>query len=91
MSSVYARRFFKANNKYLDNFSPSEPSSNVLNFDANNFYGGIMKHCTLPLNNFSIVEKSLADVLLLSEISEWLYIVGVNLTIPEELHDFFAD
>ena len=91
MSPVYARRFFKANNKYLDNFSPSEPSSNVLNFDANNFYGGIMKHCTLPLNNFSIVEKSLADILLLSEISEWLYIVGVNLTIPEELHDFFAD
>ena len=50
-----------------------------------------MKHCPLPLNNFSIVEKSLADILLTSETSEWGYIVEVNLTIPEELHDFFAD
>ena len=50
-----------------------------------------MKHCSLPLNDFSIVEKSLADILLTSETSEWSYIVEVNLTIPEELHDFFAD
>ena len=71
MSSVYARRFYKANNKYLDNFLPSELSSYVLNFDANNLYGGIMKHCFLPLNNFSIVEKILADILLTSETSEW--------------------
>ena len=33
MSSVYARRFYKANNKYLNNFSPSEPSSYILNID----------------------------------------------------------
>ena len=91
MSSIYARRFYKANNKYLDDFSPSEPSSYILNIDANNLYGGIMKHCPLPLNDFSIVEKSLADILLTSETSEWGYIVEVNLTIPEELHDFFAD
>ena len=50
-----------------------------------------MKHCPLPLKDFSIVEKSLADILLTSETSEWGYIVEVNLTIPEELHDFFAD
>ena len=50
-----------------------------------------MKHCPLPLNDFSIVEKSLADKLLTSETSEWGYILEVNLTIPEELHDFFAD
>ena len=49
-----------------------------------------MKHCPLPLNDFSIIEKSLADILLTSETSEWGYIVEVNLTIPEELHDFFA-
>ena len=45
----------------------------------------------MPLNGFSIVEKSLADILLTSETSEWGYIVEANLTIPEELHDFFAD
>ena len=86
MSSVYARRFYKANNKYIDNFLPSESSSYILNL-----YGWILKHCLLPLNDFSIVQKSLADILLTSEISEWGYIVEVNLTIPEELHDFFAD
>ena len=50
-----------------------------------------MKHCPLPLNDFSIVEKSLPDILLTSETSEWGYIVEVNLTIPEELHDFLTD
>ena len=47
-----------------------------------------MKHCPLPLNDFSIVEKNLADKLLTIETSELGYIVEVNLTIPEELHDF---
>ena len=50
-----------------------------------------MKHCPLPLYDFSIVEKSLVDILLTSKSSEWGYIVEVSLTIPEELHDFFAD
>ena len=50
-----------------------------------------MKNCPLPINDFSIVQKSLADILLTSETSEWGYIVEVNLTIPEEFHDFFAD
>ena len=40
MSSVYARRFDTANNKNLNILSPSEPSSYILNFDANNLYGG---------------------------------------------------
>ena len=36
MSSIYARRFFKANNKYLEDYNPEEPSSYLLNIDANN-------------------------------------------------------
>ena len=91
MSSVYARRLYKANNKYLDDFLPSEPSNYTVNIDANNLYGGTMKHCPLPLNNFSIVEKRLEDIVLTGETSEWGYIVEVNLTILEELHEFFAD
>ena len=50
-----------------------------------------MKHCPLPLKVFSKIEKSLADILLTSETSEWGYTLEVNLTISEELHDFFAD
>ena len=50
-----------------------------------------MKHCPLPLIAFSIVEKTLADILLTPETSEWAYIVEINLTIFEELRYFFAD
>ena len=91
MTSVYARQFYKANIEYLNNFLPSEPSSYNLKIDANILYGGIMKQCLLSLSNFSIVEKSLADKLFTSETSEPDYIVEVNLTISEELRDFFAD
>ena len=72
-------------------FRPQNHQANILNIYANNLYEAIMKYCPLPLNDFSIVEKSLADILLTSETSEWDYIVEVNSTIPEELHDFFAD
>ena len=77
MSSVYARRFDTANNKNLNNFSPSEASSYILKIDANNLYGGIKKHCALPLSDFSIVEKILEDIQLTSETLEWGYIVEV--------------
>ena len=50
-----------------------------------------MKHCFLSLNGFSIVEKSLEDILLTSETSEWGYIVEVTSIISKKLHDFFAD
>ena len=55
MSSIYARRVFKANNKYLEDYNPEEPSRFLLNIDANNLYGGIVKHSPLPIKNFSIV------------------------------------
>ena len=68
MPSIYARRFFKANDKYLEDYNPEEPSSYLLNIDANNLYGGIMKHCYLMK-----------------------HILEVDLSIPEELQDYFAD
>ena len=58
MSSIYARRFLKANNKYLEDYNPEEPSSYLLKTDANNLYGGIKKHCPLPIKDFSKVEES---------------------------------
>ena len=49
-----------------------------------------MKHCPFPLNDFSIDEKSLEDILLTSKTSESSKIVEIILTIPDEFHDFFA-
>ena len=85
MSSIYARRFFKANNKYLADYNPEEPSIYLLNIDANNLYGGIMKHCPLPIKDFSIAEESLEYILQTDDSSEWGYILEVDLSIPEEL------
>ena len=73
MSSIYARRFFNANNKYLEDYNPEEPSSYLLNIDANNLYGGIVKHCPLPIKDFSIVEESLKYILQTDDKSEWGY------------------
>ena len=34
-----------------------------------------MKRCPLPMNDFSIVEESLEDILETEDISEWRYIL----------------
>ena len=70
MSSIYTRRFFKAKNKYLEDYNTEEPPSYLLNIDANKLYGGIMKHCPLPMNDFSIVEESIKDILETEDNSE---------------------
>ena len=50
-----------------------------------------MKHCPLPIKDFSIVEESLEYILQTDDKSEWGYILEVDLSIPEELQDYFAD
>ena len=63
MSSIYTRRFFKVTNKYLEDYNLEGSSSYLLNIDANNLHGGIMKHCPLPMNDCSTVEESLEEIL----------------------------
>ena len=50
-----------------------------------------MKHCPLPIKDFSIVEESFEYILQTDDKSEWGYILEVDLSIPEELQDYFAD
>ena len=66
MSSDNAHRFYKGDNKFLDIFSLLEPLGCIVNIDATELYGGILKHCPLPLplamnkflDNFSLLEPS---------------------------------
>ena len=50
-----------------------------------------MKHCPLPINEFSIVEESLEDILKTEDNSERRYILEFGLSIPKDFQDFFAD
>lgn len=39
--SECSKRYAKCNNKYLDDYKPSDPTSYLMYFDINNYYGGI--------------------------------------------------
>ena len=58
MSSVYAKKYWKANHKYTNSFDPNEESSFIINIDANNLHGGIMEIYSLPRK--VLVEKNFA-------------------------------
>ena len=77
--------------KPTTNTSKTKTLKSPLAIDANSFYEGIMKHCPLRSKDFSIVEESLEYVLQTDDNSEWGYILEVDLSIPDELQDYFAD
>ena len=57
VSSIYNKRLAVANNKYLPNFDPKQPSTFIVMIDANNLYGGIMEKFPLPLNDFEFTDQ----------------------------------
>ena len=89
MSSVYARKYWKANNQYLDDHDKNEENSFIVNIDANNLYGVIMQNYSLPLNDFKWADDSvdIPKLLLTEEDSEWGYLAEVDIEFPDELHD----
>ena len=50
--SVYARKYWKANNQYHDDHDKKQKNSFIINIDANNLYGGIMQNYSLPSKRF---------------------------------------
>ena len=55
ISQVCSKRYPKANNKYLPDFSPDKPTSYFMYFDANNLYGWAMSQ-SQPNGNFKLVK-----------------------------------
>ena len=49
--SMITHRHAKANNRYLPDYDPSQPSSHVTYLDANNLYGWAMSQA-LPVDGF---------------------------------------
>ena len=92
MSSVYAKRIFTPNNKYLDTFDDNEPSTYGFTIDANNLYGGIMKDYCLPMHSFTTESDiSIGEILDTADDAPFGYIVNVDLLYPDAMHDDHQD
>jgi len=86
-------RHFEANNKYLTDYQPEEPSSYIKYVDANNLYGASMSK-PLPTGNYQLLtedEISKLDIMKLDPDGDTCYILEVDLEYPAEIHDYHTD
>ena len=87
--SYIAKRYSKANNKYIKFYDDSIPSKCIMNLNANNLHGWAMSQY-LPYNEFiwlNIKEIDRFDVGAMNENSSHGYILEVDLEYPDELHE----
>ncbi|XP_041351034.1 uncharacterized protein LOC121370009 [Gigantopelta aegis] len=89
--SMISKKFFKANNPYLETFNENEPSTYLMYLDANNLYGHSMSQY-LPERDFEWVKDlDSLDIMTVTENSNTGYILEVDLEYPTELHDCHSD
>ena len=82
--SYIAKRYSKANNKYMESYDSSEESKIIMYLDANNLYGWAMSQY-LPYNEFKwLNKKEISDFCLnsISGNSSIGYILEVDLEYP---------
>ena len=85
-TSYIAKRYAKANNKYMKNYNPSKPSKYITYPDMYNLYGWTMSGC-LAYDGFKWLKNAdNFDVNSMSEKGPVGYILKVDLEYPEELH-----
>ena len=87
--SQCCNRFSQANNKYLDSYDDSKPSTYILYLDLNNLYGWAMGSY-LPYEGFQWTDCNI-DVINIPDDAEIGYILEVDLEYPESLHDLHKD
>jgi hypothetical protein len=91
--SMISNKFAKANNHYLTNYDSTEPNSYIAYLDANNLYGWAMSQY-LPEKDFVwMVEEEINnfDVSTIEDNSDIGYILEVDLTYPEDIHNLHND
>ena len=83
--SMISTRYGKANNPYMKDYDPDQPTKYISYLDANNLYGWAM--CKpLPTKGFKWMTKE--------ELKDWKSmpcILEVDLEYPEKLHDLHND
>ena len=89
--SYIAKRYAKANNKYMKDYDPKKPSKFITYLDMNNLYGWAMSGY-LPYGGFKWLKNvDNFDVNSISESSPIGYILEVDLTCPGKLHVLYKD
>jgi hypothetical protein len=88
--STCINRLAQANNPYLPEFNPTEPTTYIGYLDANNLYGWAMSQ-DLPTRDF---RWATADERMRQTVNKDYSKPGfyeVDIFIPHELHDYFSD
>ena len=91
--SYIANRYGKANNKYMQNWNPNEPSKHIMYLDANNLYGWAMSQYP-PTGNFKWLNKQQIKNINWKTVdaeNKTGYLLEVDLEYPRELHDLHND
>lgn len=91
--SMISNKYGKANNKYLNNYDPAQPSKYITYLDANNLYGWAMSQ-PLPYGEFDwlldeqITNFNVNDIPNESDVG---YVLEVDLEYPTTLHNTHSD
>ena len=89
--SYIAKRYAKANNKYMNDYDPEKPSTFITYLDKNNLYGWSMSEY-LPYEKFEWLKNvDELDVMSINEKSDVGYILEVDLKYPDKLHELHND
>ena len=85
--SYTAKRYDKANNKYMNDYNPEEPSTSITYLDKNNLHGWALSEY-LPYEKFEWVKNvEELDVMSINKKTDVGYFLEVDLEYPNELHD----
>ena len=89
--SYIAKRYALANNKYMNDYNPEEPSTFITYLDKNKLYSWAMSEY-LPYEKFEWVKNvDGLDVISINKKSDVGYFLEVDLEYPNELHELNND
>lgn len=91
--AMISQRYANANNPYLSDYDPCQPSNYLMYLDANNLYGWAMSQ-SLPTHDFCWLtpdEMKMIDVHSMPLDGNTGYVFDVDLKYPMELHDDHSD
>ena len=85
--SYIAKRYAKANNKYMSDYDSEKPSTFIIYLDKNNLYGWTMSEY-LRYEEFEWLKNvNKLDIMSIDEKSEIRYFLEVDLGYPDKLHE----